>query len=99
MTTDSLLLFSISTAVSTGVAIFDHWLAHNPKLSANCTWQFVSRLLHGLGQAASAAPSGIEQHIIAGVAKVGVEAAESAMEPKAPVKKRDDTPNFGAGGV
>ena len=59
MRTDSLLVFSISTAVTTLVALFDHWLAHNPKTAANCTWQFNDRLLHGMSQSC---PGRAERH-------------------------------------
>ena len=108
MTTDSLLIFSISTAVSTAVAIFDHWLAHNQRMAANCTLQFVDRLLHGATQAVRVAPSGIVEHIIVGVAKVGEQAIEQRVEAvsgkeTAPdsAQKQDGpgTPNFGAGGA
>ena len=107
MTTDSLLVFSLSTAVSTAVAIFDHWLAHNQKLAANCTLQFVYRFLHGAAQAVRVTPTGIAEHLVEGVAKIGEQAVEqsvdvswkggahdSAREPHDP-----GTPNFGAGGV
>jgi hypothetical protein len=80
MTTDSLWVFGVSTAVSTAVAIFDHWLASNKKMAANSTWQFISRVVHGAARAADVAPCGIEQHIIEGVAKVGEHAAEEAID-------------------
>ena len=76
------MIFVVSTILSAAVAIFDHWLASNPKLAANCTWQFIDRLLHGVSQAAPASPSGIEQHIIAGVASVAEKAVEEAMDEK-----------------
>jgi hypothetical protein len=74
-----LTVFIVSTAVSTLVAIFDHWLASNPKLKANSTWQFIDRLLHGLSQQADIKPSGIEQRIISGVASVAEHAAEESI--------------------
>ena len=80
MTKGSLFIFILSTAVSTGVAIFDHWLASNQKMAANSTWQFISRLVHGAAQAANVMPSGMEQHIISGVVKVGEHAAEEAID-------------------
>jgi hypothetical protein len=108
MRTDSLLVFSISTAVSTLVALFDHWLAHNPKTAANCTWQFLDRLLHGMSQAARVEPSGIAEHVIEGVVRVGEQAIEKSIgaTPSKPTvsgaaQKKDlpGTSTFGAGGI
>ncbi|MDR3569626.1 MAG: hypothetical protein P4L43_16495 [Syntrophobacteraceae bacterium] len=108
MRTDSLLVFSISTVVSTFVALFDHWLAHNPKMAANCTWQFLDMLLHGMSRAARVEPSNITEHIIEGVVKVGEQAIEQSVgaargKPTASdsVQEKDlpATPTFGAGGV
>ena len=108
MTTNSLPVFIISTAVSSLVALFDHWLAHNPKTAANCTWQFIDRLLHGMSQAAGVEPSTITEHIIKGVVNVGEQAIEQSVaaspgkcngSDSSPKKDGPATPNFGAGGV
>ncbi len=103
-----LVIFSISTAVSTLVAIFDHWLAHNPKTAANCTWQFLDRLLHGMSQAARVEPIGIAEHVIEGVVRVGEQAIEKSIGavPTKPTvsgaaQKKDlpGTSTFGPGGI
>ena len=82
MTTTNLMIFGIGTAVSVGVNILDHYLAHNPQLAANCTLQFILRMLKGMSQAAAVQPTGIEQHIISGVASVAEHAAEESMDGK-----------------
>ena len=108
MTTNSLPVFIISTAVSSLVALFDHWLAHNPNTAANCTWQFIDRLLHGMSGAAGVEPNTITEHIIKGVVTVGEQAIEQSVPPTPekpnesdliPKKDGSATPNFGAGGV
>lgn len=78
-TSHDLIVFIISTVVSTSVAIFDHWLAGNPTKAANSTWQFIDRLLHGLSQQANVAPSGIKQHIIADLIHVAEHTAEQSI--------------------
>ena len=74
-----LIVFIISTVISTSVAIFDHWLAGNPTKAANSTWQFIDRLLHGLSQQANVAPSGIKEHIIADLIHVAEHTAEQSL--------------------
>ena len=75
-----LVVFIISTVISTSVAIFDHWLASNPAKAANSTWQFLDRLLHGLSQKADVHPEGIKEHIIADLIHVAEHTAEQSLD-------------------
>ena len=78
-TSHDLVVFIISTVISTSVALFDHWLAGNPTKAASSTWQFLDRLLHGLSQKADVHPEGIEQHIIADLIHVAEHTAEQSI--------------------
>lgn len=82
-TSHDLIVFIISTVISTSVALFDHWLAGNPTKAANSTWQFIDRLLHGLSQQANVAPSGIKEHIVADLIHVAEHTAEQSLDAAA----------------